>query len=79
MDADQKVVICATKEKNAETVRVCKEHLEAHGGNAEHIKEVCIDMSPAFIKGFEEHFPHAAITFDQFHVIKNVNDGPLSR
>lgn len=74
MDADQKVVICATKGKNAETVKVCKEHLEAHGGHTENIKEVCIDMSPAFIKGFEDNFPKASITFDKFHVIKNVNE-----
>ena len=74
MDADHKVVICATEGKNAQTVKVCKEHLETHGGHAENIKEVCIDMSPAFIKGFEEHFPNAAITFDKFHVIKNVNE-----
>ena len=74
MDTDQKVVICATQVKNAETVKVCKEHLEAHGGCAENVKEVCIDMSPAFIKGFEDNFPKAAITFDKFHVIKNVNE-----
>jgi transposase len=74
MDADQKVVICATEGKNAQTVKVCKEHLETHGGYAENSKEVYIDMSPAFIKGFEENFPNAAITFDKFHVIKNVNE-----
>jgi len=31
-------------------------------------------MSRAFIKGIEENFPQAAITFDKFHVIKAVNE-----
>ena len=31
-------------------------------------------MSKAFIKGIEENFPQAAITFDKFHVIKAVNE-----
>lgn len=74
IDADQKIVICATQGKSAETVKVCKVHLEAHGGHAESVKEVCIDMSPAFIKGFEDHFPKAAITFDKIHVFNNVNE-----
>ncbi|XJZ27498.1 transposase [Bacillota bacterium Lsc_1132] len=31
-------------------------------------------MSPAFIKGAQENFPKAPITFDKFHVINAVND-----
>jgi transposase len=36
--------------------------------------EVCIDMSPAFIKGTADHLPKAAITFDKFHAVKIIND-----
>jgi transposase len=32
-----------------------------------------MDMSPAFIKGARDNFPHAHITFDKFHVMKLVN------
>jgi transposase len=32
-----------------------------------------MDMSPAFIKGAEENFPKASVTFDKFHVIQAVN------
>lgn len=74
MDADKKYVICATRGKDSNTLRICKEHLESHGGNAQHVEELCMDMSPAFIKGAAEHFPNAAITFDKFHVIKLAND-----
>ena len=35
---------------------------------------VCIDMSPAFIKGIANSLPAAAITFDKFHAVKIVND-----
>jgi transposase len=48
--------------------------LAAHGGDSEAIEEVCIDMSPAFIKGATENLPNAAITFDRFHAVKIVND-----
>lgn len=74
MDADQKNVICVTKGKDSDTLRVCKEHLEAHHGNVDNVEELCMDMSPAFIKGAEENFPKASVTFDKFHVIKSVNE-----
>ncbi|OUS21371.1 hypothetical protein A9Q93_01110 [Nonlabens dokdonensis] len=34
---------------------------------------MCIDVSPAFISGCGTYLPNAAITFDKFHVIKEVN------
>ena len=45
-----------------------------HGGAPSAIAEVCIDMSPAFIKGIANSSPAAAITFDKFHAVKIVND-----
>jgi transposase len=48
--------------------------LEVHGGSRNDITEVSIDMSPAFISGVHEHLPHAAITFDKYHVVKVIND-----
>jgi transposase len=38
------------------------------------IKEVCIDMSGAYIKGDTENLTEAEITFDKFHAVKLVND-----
>jgi transposase len=46
----------------------------AHGGEPKAIEEVCIDMSPAFIKGVTESLPAAAVTFDKFHAVKLIND-----
>lgn len=75
MDPEKRQVIHVTNGKDAATWKTCKEHLEAHGGDADKVTEVCMDMSPAFIKGATENFPNAAITFDKFHIIKAANEG----
>ena len=51
-----------------------KKDLEAHNGKANNIKEVSVDMSPAFKKGIDNNFPDAAIVYDKFHIIKHLND-----
>ena len=60
--------------KDAATVSAFAEDLTEHGGNPAAIAEVCIDMSPAFIKGTTAHLPQAAITFDKFHTVKIINE-----
>ena len=74
VDIDQARVLFATEGKDADTVAAFADDLAAHGGDAEAISEVCIDMSPAFVKGTAEHLPNAAVTFDKFHAVKIVND-----
>jgi transposase len=74
MDPKGKNVICVAEGKDSKTWEKCKEHLESHGGDATKVTEVCMDMSPAFIKGATENFPKAAITFDKFHVIQAANE-----
>src|SRR5271157_2489203 len=64
----------ATEGKDAATVAAFAEDLAAHGGSPEAIEEVCIDMSPAFIKGVADSLPEAAVTFDKFHAVKIIND-----
>jgi transposase len=73
-DIDQARVLFATEGRDAATVAAFAGDLAAHGGDPEAIEEVCIDMSPAFIKGVAETLPHAAVTFDKFHAVKIVND-----
>jgi len=74
VDIDQARVLFATEGKDAATVAAFAEDLAAHGGDPEAIEEVCIDMSPAFIKGVAESLPEAAVTFDKFHAVKIIND-----
>ena len=74
VDIDQARVVFATDGRDAETIAFFADDLTMHGGAPSAIAEVCIDMSPAFIKGIANSLPAAAITFDKFHAVKIVND-----
>src|SRR5208283_839053 len=74
VDIDQARVLFATEGRDAETVAAFADDLTAHGGDPDQVCEVCIDMSPAFIKGTADSLPNAAVTFDRFHAVKIVND-----
>jgi transposase len=74
VDIEQARVLFATDGRDAGTVAAFADDLAAHGGDPEAVEEVCIDMSPAFIKGVAESLPKAAVTFDKFHAVKIVND-----
>jgi transposase len=64
VDIDRARVVFATEGKDAETVAAFADDLKAHSGDPDAVTEVCIDMSPAFIKGTADSLPNAAITFD---------------
>lgn len=68
VDMDSRGVIHATEGKASNTITAIKDHLEDKGTPPEQISRVCIDLSPAFIRGVTEEFPAAQITFDRFHV-----------
>lgn len=74
VDLDDSRVLFATEGKDSATVEAFKEDLVSHGGAEGNIKNVCADMSPAFISGFRLQFPGAHLTFDKFHLVKLVND-----
>lgn len=74
VDVDTKIVLFAAEGKGKETLACFKEHLASKGVEAEQIQEICCDMSPAFIRGIEDHFPEAQITFDKFHIMKLINE-----
>lgn len=73
-DLEKARVLFVADGKDASTVGAFAEDLTKHGGSADNVTEVCIDMSKAFIKGTAESLPQAAITFDKFHAVKLVND-----
>jgi len=74
VDLDGPRVLFVADGKDAAAVEAFAADLVEHGGAAENVSEVCIDMSPAFIKGTAAHLPNAGITFDKFHAVKIVND-----
>lgn len=73
-DFEERRVLFATEGRNASTLALFRDDLEAHGGRPEWVRELCMDMSPAFLKGAREHFPLAEITFDKFHLMKLLNE-----
>jgi len=74
VDLDVPRVLFATEGKDASTVSRFADDLQEHGGDPSSITEVCMDMSPAFIKGARESLPTASITFDKFHLTKIIGD-----
>lgn len=74
MDLDQAKVLFATEGKDASTVERFAADFENHDGNVAQVTEATIDMSPAFISGIEDALPCAEITFDRFHVMKQLSE-----
>jgi len=73
VDMDKKKVIEVVEGKGAACITKIAERIAEKGGNAEKVKNISMDMSPAFISGAKTSFPEADITFDKFHVVKVVN------
>ncbi len=72
-DLDRSRLLYATPGRDAPVVHRFREDLEAHGGHAGQIRDLCMDMSAAYMKGAREAFPEAGITFDRFHVQRLMN------
>lgn len=73
VDMAKRRVLFATKGKDSSTLESFTEDLQNHNGSPEQIQEICMDMSPGFIRGAKDCFPKASITFDKFHVMKIIN------
>ena len=72
-DMDCGEVLFATEGKDGQTMKAFIEELPSHEAEAKQVKELAMDMSPAFIAGAANFLPEAAITFDRFHVMKFLN------
>lgn len=72
-DLDAGRLLFACEGRKAEVVAEFADDLEAHGGCAENIQAVCIDMSTSYRAGIDAHLPWVDVTFDEFHVIQLVN------
>ncbi|HVB52946.1 MAG TPA: ISL3 family transposase [Candidatus Acidoferrales bacterium] len=73
VDLDRVKVLFASPGRDAESLGRFKADLEAHGGRAEQLSELCADMAPAYRKGAERYFPRVPITFDRYHLMQNLN------
>ena len=73
VDLEKKRTIFVAEGKGSQTMAAFAEDFQEHHGHPDHITDVSIDMSPAFIKGVAECLPKAAITFDKYHIMKIIN------
>jgi transposase len=74
MDPDTARVLFATPGRDSDTVKAFAEDLKAHGGYPEAVRNVTCDMSVAFTAGVRDHLSNADITFDRFHIIKQLGE-----
>jgi transposase len=70
VDADTHDLLLMVEGRSADAVAELVAAMPAHGAHPGQIREVVMDMSPAYIAGVETHFPGARIVFDLFHVMK---------
>ncbi|AGC75280.1 transposase [Nonlabens dokdonensis] len=73
VDLKQRRVLYVSEGKDSDCIKKSVDYLEEKRVNISAVKLVCIDMSPAFISGCNNYLPNASITFDKFHVVKEVN------
>ena len=74
VDLEKRRTIFITEGKDNTTIKRFVEDLEVHNGKANNIKDVSVDMSPAFKKGIVENLLDAKVVYDKFHIIKHLND-----
>lgn len=74
VDLERSRLLFGTEGRDGDTLGHFRLDLMMHGGKPERISELCMDMSPAYIRGAETHFPLAEVTFDRFHVMKLFNE-----
>lgn len=67
-DLQQKRLLFVTEGRDHQTVNAFAKDLAEHGGNAQAISHVSMDMSAAYLKGAQQQLPQAAICYDRFHV-----------
>lgn len=73
IDLKQRRVLYACQGKDSSCLKKSVEYLEEKQVDTQQIEQICIDMSPAFISGCNSYLPNADITYDKFHVVKEVN------
>ena len=74
LGACERRAVFVAEGRDQQTVEQFAGFLKAHGGEAKRIREVCQDMSGAYLAGVREHFKRAEVTFDRFHVKQKLSE-----
>ncbi len=69
-DAKDPRVLFTAEGRKAEVFERFEEDLKAHGGAAEHIEAISMDLSKTYQAGARKTFPQAQMCFDPFHLVK---------
>jgi len=72
-DAAERRVIDIQSGRASTTMEAVAATIEARGGSAAAIQDVCMDMWPAYLKGAREYLPNAMVTIDKYHVMHHAN------
>jgi transposase len=72
-DLIEKRVLFATHGKDHQTWAAFCQALGEHNGHPHALRQVSLDMSPAYMRGVREHCRNAEMVFDKFHVIAQAN------
>jgi transposase len=72
-DLDERRAVYVTEGRDQGTVQEFSCFLETHGGDVENVKEVCQDMSEAYLAGTLKHLQAAEITFDRYHIRQHLS------
>ena len=70
LDAESSRLLFMIEGRSAQALEAFAQALRAHGGDPAQIEAIALDMSPAYVKGASEYFPHARIVFDKFHLMQ---------
>lgn len=73
VDLKERRVVYACEGKGKECIEQSVSYLNNKQIDVTKIEDVCIDMSPSFIAGCVDYLPDSQVTFDKFHVVKEVN------
>jgi transposase len=68
-NAVRRIAVDETSARRGHPLGAFAKALGEHGGDPSQIEAIAMDMSPAYVKGATEHFPHARIVFDKFHLM----------
>jgi transposase len=72
-DLGRAKLLFATPGHGADTFARFREDLVAHRGDPGQLRELCMDMSPRYLAGANEHLPEIPITFDKYHLVQEMN------
>jgi transposase len=73
-DLDERRAVYVTEGRDQATVQEFSCFLATHGGEVGNVKEVCQDMSEAYLAGSLKHLPAAEITFDRYHIKQKLGE-----